>query len=110
LDILFESNNLKELCHDEKLATRTLGPESTRKLRARLDDLASAATLAYCRKLPGHFHALTGGRAGQFSFRLHGGHRLVIKPESIPTAGREVPLDLNSITRIKVMWIGNYHD
>jgi toxin HigB-1 len=110
VDILFESKKLKELCHDENLATRTFGHETARKLRARLDDLAGAPTLAYCHRLPGHFHALSHDRAGQFSIRLHGGHRLVIKPASTPTLKADGDLDLKSITAIKVIWIGDYHD
>lgn len=111
MDILFGSRNLEKLCHDDKLATRTLGALSVRKLRTRLDDLIAAPFLSYAPKLPGRFHRLNGARSGQFAFHLHDGCRLVIEPaverSRIPGDG---PPDLDQITTIRVVFIGDYHD
>lgn len=111
MDILFRSRKLRELCHDDALATRTFGPESARKLRARLDDLAALANLSLARRLPGRFHPLTADRAGQYAVDLHGGHRLALEPagDSIPTLP-DGSLDLSAVTAIRVVYIGNYHD
>jgi proteic killer suppression protein len=111
LDILFESKKLEQLCHDDTLATRTLGAPSARKLRARLDDLIAAANLDYMRKLPGRFHGLSKERAGQFALNLHGGCRLVLKPANDPPPEHsDGTLDLSKVTTIKVVYVGDYHD
>jgi toxin HigB-1 len=111
LDILFASRKLEQLCHDEKLATRTLGAHSARKLRARLDDLIAAANLDYMRKLPGRFHGLSKERAGKFAIDLHGGCRLVLEPANSPLPKRlDGALDLTKVTTIEVVEIGDYHD
>ena len=111
MDILFESRKLKALCHDDSLATRTLGALSARKLRVRLDDLVASASLAVSTKLPGRFHALTGDRKGQFAFQLQGGCRLVIEPANNPLPRvSDGSLDLSKITAVRVVFIGDYHD
>jgi len=111
LDILFLSKKLEQLCHDEKLATRTLGAPSAKKLRTRLDDLIAAANLEIMRKLPGRFHGLTKERAGQYALDLHGGCRLVFEPANNPLPTRaDSTLDLKKVTTIKVVEIGDYHD
>jgi proteic killer suppression protein len=111
VDILFASKNCRELCHDDALATRTIGPLSARKLRTRLDDLAALSNLAHARKLAGRFHALTGDRNGQFALDLQGGCRLVVEPAGnpLPTL-QDGSLDLSRVTAIRVVFIGNYHD
>lgn len=111
MDILFGSKKLEQLCHDDKLATRTYGAPSARKLRARLDDLIAAANLSYAPKLPGRFHGLTGDRAGQYSLDLHGGWRVVFEPANEPLPLRaDGTLDISKVTTIKVVYVGDYHD
>ncbi len=111
MDILFASKILERLCHDDKLATRTFGVPSARKLRTRLDDLIAAANLEYARKLPGRFHGLTHDRTGQFALELHGGWRLVLEPANVPLPTRaDGTIDLSKITTIRVVEIGDYHD
>ena len=112
MDIIFASKKLEQqLCHDDKLATRTLGAPCARKLRARLDDLIAAANLSYAPKLSGRFHGLSEDRAGQFALDLHGGCRLVIEPGNEPLPSRpDGALDLSKVTTIKVVYVGDYHD
>jgi proteic killer suppression protein len=111
LDILFGSKSLEKLCHDDLLATRTLGASSARKLRTRLDDLVACASLAVALKLPGRFHALAGDRKGQFALHLDRGQRLVVVPANNPLPQRpDGSLDLQKITAIRVVFVGNYHD
>jgi proteic killer suppression protein len=111
VDIVFGSRELETLCHDDKLATRTLGAQSARKLRARLDDLAAAACLAVAPKLPGRFHSLTGDRKGQFAFHLQDGRRLVVEPANNPMPLRtDGSVDLIAVTAVRVVFIGDYHD
>jgi toxin HigB-1 len=111
LDILFGSSVWEKMCHDDTIATRTLGPLSARRLRNRLDDLSAAACLGYAAKLPGRFHLLKGDRAGQFALHLHGAYRLVIAPANDPLPRRaNGGLDVDKVTAITVIYIGNYHD
>jgi proteic killer suppression protein len=111
LDILFASKKLERLCHDDKLATRALGHLSAQKLRHRLDDLIAAANLGYARKLPGRFHGLAGESSGQFALDMQGGHRLVVEPAHTPVPTlNDGSLDLSKVTKITVVYIGDYHD
>lgn len=111
MDILFKSKGLRELCHDDALATRTFGRPSARKLRARLDDLSSLPHLGLAYGLPGRFHPLSRDRDGQFALDLHGGHRLAFEPvgDSIPTLP-DGSLNLTVVTAVRIVYIGNYHD
>lgn len=111
MDILFASKDLERLCHDGKAAVRALGADSVRKLRARLDDLSAVASLSYAPMLPGRFHALAGDRKGQFAFHLQGGCRLVIEPVGNPLPSRaDGALDLEKVTVVRVVFVGDYHD
>ena len=111
MNILFRSKKLRELCHDETLATRTLGQPSAQKLRTRLDDLAAINNLSFARKLAGRFHPLTRDLDGGFSLDLHGGHRLVFEPGEDPLPRlNDGSLDLSKVTCIRVILIGDYHD
>lgn len=111
MDILFGSKELEKLCHDDKNAMRSLGAPCARKLRARLDDLSAAASLGHVVKLPGRFHALTRDRKGQFALHLQDGCRLVIEPIGNPLPCRaDGSLNLEKITTVRVVYVGDYHD
>jgi proteic killer suppression protein len=110
VDILFRSKKLETLCHDLSAATGTLGAPGAKKLFARIADLDATQVLAIAPVLPGHFHALTGDRAGQYAFHLSGGIRLVIEPANSPLPRlQDGSVNLQEITAIRVIYIGNYH-
>ncbi len=100
---------LRALCEQRRLAIKELGKPCARRLWARLADLMAAA---HVRELTaGHPHPLTGERSGQFALRLHGGIRLVFEPDHdpvprLPAGG----IDWASVTRIRITFIGDYHD
>jgi len=105
MDIVFGSKNLEQLCHDESLATRTLGRLGAQKLRARLDDLRAIVSLANAPNLPGRFHPLLGN-SDSFAFQLHAGYRLVIKPSHLPSLRRtEDPWSLSDVKAVCVTHI-----
>jgi toxin HigB-1 len=111
VDIIFSSKKLEALCHDDELATRTLGAPCARRLRSRLDDLLTASCLAVARSLPGRFHPLKGDRSGQFAFHLQGGCRLVIEPVHTTSSARaDGSRDLERVTAVRVVLVGDYHD
>ena len=98
-----------KLAEDNTLAVRKLGEPCARQLRARLADLSAAANV--CELVAGQPHPLKGDRAGQFAVTLHGGQRLVfeVADEPIPTTD-DNHIDWTRVTRVRVIFIGNYHD
>lgn len=110
IEILFLTPDLQRLCEQQKLAVRKLGADSARKLRARLADLSAAATVSGL--VPGHPHPLKGDRAGQFAVSLAGGARLVFEPanEAVPLVARGGSVDWTRVTRVRIVFVGDYHD
>jgi len=99
------------LCHDKRLATKAYGSESAKKLKARLDDLDAAQCMDVMRTLPGHWEELKRDRAGQFSARLHGGLRLIVKPQKQPPPTKpDGGLDWLAIDSLYILEVRDYHD
>lgn len=104
----FANSNLQKLCNSEKFATRKLGAMSARKLRSRLADIAAAHDVTEL--VAGRPHPLTGDRSGDFSIRLHGGHRLVFRPDHDPVPALEDGgIDWSGVTAVMIVEIGDYH-
>lgn len=109
LDILFSTAQLEKLCNEEKQAVRKLGPDCARKLRARLNNLEFAANVTEL--VAGDPHPLVGDRLGEFSVGLAGGKRLVFEPGHDPVPRRpDGGIDWGSVTTVRIVWIGDYHD
>lgn len=110
IEILFLTPGLRRLCEQQKVAVRKLGSDSARKLRARLADLSAADSVSGL--VTGRPHPLTGDRAGQFAVSLSGGTRLVFEPanEPVPLAIREGSVDWTRVTRVRIVFVGDYHD
>ncbi len=109
MDIAFSSPDLQALCEQQRLMTKQLGDNCSRKLRTRIADIRAAATVAEL--TAGHPHPLKGDRAGEFALDLHGGKRLVFEPANIPVPKHEdnsISWDL--VTKIRIVFIGDYHD
>ncbi len=99
------------MCHDKRLATKAYGSESAKKLKARLDDLDAAQCMDVMRTLPGHWEELKRDRAGQFSARLHGGLRLIVKPQKQPPPTKpDGGLDWLAIDSLYILEVRDYHD
>jgi len=109
MDIEFSSPDLQALCEQQRLMARQLGNNCSRKLRARLADLMAAASVAEL--TAGRPHPLKGDRAGQFALDLYGGKRLVFEPAHNPVPAREDgSLAWESVTKVRIVFIGDYHD
>jgi proteic killer suppression protein len=110
IGILFLTPDLQRLCEQHRLAVRKFGPDSARKLRARLADLSAAATVSGL--VAGHPHPLKGDRASQFAVSLAGGARLVFEPanEPVPLMARGGSVDWTRVTRVRIVFVGDYHD
>ena len=99
------------MCHDKRLATKAYGPESAKKLKSRLDDLDAAHCMDVMRTLPGHWEELKHDRAGQFSARLHGGLRLIVKPQKQPPPTKpDGGMDWLAIDSLYILEVLDYHD
>lgn len=109
MDITFIDGKLQELCEQQSVAQKKLGQTCARKLRSRLADLAAAGSVQEL--VSGRPHPLKGDRAGEFAVALEGGRRLVFKPANnpIPYKG-DGSIDRSKVTRVCIVFIGDYHD
>ena len=79
-------------------------------LKRRLTSLRRAPTLADLDGVPGHPHALSADRQGQFSLDLDGPYRLVFAPDHDPLpALPDGGLDRAAVTAVQILEITNYH-
>lgn len=109
MDIEFSSSDLQALCEQQRLMTKQLGENCSRKLRTRLADLRAAGNVAEL--IAGRPHPLKLDRAGQFALDLHGGKRLVFEPANNPVPTREdESIDWELVTKVRIVFIGDYHD
>lgn len=109
MDILFASEELERLCLQEREGKRRLGLQNAKKLRSRLADLRAAAKVTDL--VAGRPHPLERARSGQFALSLAGGVRLVFEPahERVPR-GRDGRIAWKSVTAVRIVYIGDYHD
>ena len=111
LKIDFLSARDKEFFESSKQVTKVHGPENAKKLRRRLDDLDAAQSMEDLLGLPGHWEELKNDRAGQFSARLHGGLRLIVKPQKQPPPSKpDGGLNWPAIDSIYIVEMVDYHD
>jgi proteic killer suppression protein len=115
MDILFTKRNEQEIANtDAKLKKAFRGnPRRARLIRARLDELADADTLAVMRSLPqAYCHELTADRKGQLAVKLDKGYRLVFEVANDPLPLKtDGGLDWNQVTAVRVLKLAeNYHD
>ena len=105
----YKDRTLRELCENNRKATRKLGVNSAKKLQSRLSDIEAAANVT---ELPtGAPHPLVHDREGQFSIRLAGGKRLVFEPNHDPIPGKEDgSIRWAQVTAVTIIYIGDYHD
>ncbi len=110
MDISFKTGKLRNLCNDDRKATRAHGRPCAKKLRSRLDDLADCGNLEEMRFLPGRCHELEGDLVGHFALDLHGGMRLVFVPaEEPPPQKADGGVDWRKVTAIHIVGVRDYH-
>ena len=111
MQVNFLDAKTKAFFEDQKRITKTHGAESAKKLKTRLDDLDAAQSMNDMRHLPGRWEELTNDRVGQFSARLHGGLRLIVKPQKQPPPVKpDGGLDWRAIDSIYILEVVDYHD
>jgi proteic killer suppression protein len=111
MQVRFLSARLKKICESKAERVRKLGEPAAGRLKSRLDDLDAAFSMEDMRHLPGHWEELVGDRKGQFSCRLAGGLRLIVKPtRQPPPAKPDGGLDWRAIDDVTVMEVVDYHE
>jgi proteic killer suppression protein len=111
LKVDFLKSKDKAFLENSKQVTKAYGPEAAKKLKTRLDDLNAAQSVEDMRLLAGHWEELKNDRAGQFSARLHGGYRLIVKPQKQPPPAKpDGGLDWCAIDSIHIVEVVDYHD
>lgn len=110
--VQFATTHLREICNDDRLATKRLGARRASSLRRRLAQMDAAKTLAILLTTPGRPHSLKGNRAGTFSIDLDGPTRLLFEPiqDPLPSHAGRKELDPNNITAVRILSIEDTHD
>jgi len=109
VDIFFSKADIQKICESQRIMMRKLGVASTRKLKRRLADLMAAETLADV--TAGRPHPLVDDRHGQFAIDLHGACRLVFENADEPVpVNEDGTIAWHKVTKIKIVFIGDYHD
>jgi toxin HigB-1 len=81
------------------------------KLKQRLDDMRAADTMATLEALPGHYHALSADRSGEWACSLEEPYRLVFRPLGIPLpVSKDGRLDTSKVTAVSLIEVVNYHE
>ena len=105
----YEDSDLEELCMVKREAVRKLGAPCANQLRHRLADLQAASVVSDL--IAGKPHPLERERAGQFAVKLFGAVRLVFRPANQPIPkNTENNVDWSKVTKVTIVYIGNYHD
>jgi plasmid maintenance system killer protein len=84
VEVLFDDEELRDDCNDEKALIRRFNRQRAKLVRRRLDDLHAAPNLETMRNLPGRCHELKGDRKGQVSIDLDGPYRMILRPLGNP--------------------------
>ena len=111
MEVEFGSRKLQKTCNSEKESNRKWGSQNARKIRQRLAEFAAAETLADMRLHPGaRLHELKGKRQGQFAVDIKQPFRLVLEPAHDPVPlNEDGGIELARTTRIRIVYIGDYH-
>ena len=79
LQVKFRTKRLEDCYLQQKLAIREIGGEVAHRYIQRINIIKAARSIDELRRLPGlRFHALKGGRQGQYAINLNGFYRLIV--------------------------------
>lgn len=111
MEVLFRSAKLAKTCSSRADMVRTYGPETARRLAARLAELEGATVMEDLRSLPqARAHELTGDRDEQISLDLVHPRRLILTVANEPIPRKaDGGLDWTAITAVVVEGIVDTH-
>lgn len=108
MKVSYVNEDVETLCKQAKVAVRTLGAESAKKLQRRLSELFAATVVSEL--VAGRPHPLEYDRAGQFAVDLHKGQRLIFKPTHEPPPFKaDGSIDWSQVTEITIIGAEDYH-
>jgi plasmid maintenance system killer protein len=111
MDVEFSSQKNAKLYNTQKLLVREFGADRANRIRRRLDDLRTAATLEDMRSLPGRCHELLHDRAGELSLDLDHPYRLIFEAANEPVPKKpDGGLDWKGVTTVKILGIEDTHE
>lgn len=109
MDIDFADAKLRALCEQHTRMVSAFGLPCAKKLQGRLADLEAAAFVTEL--IAGRPHPLKGNRLGQFAVDLYGAVRLVFEPDHDPLPrNADKSIAWNQVNKIRIVFIGDYHD
>lgn len=110
IQIAWTDRKLEKNCSTDHEGQKRWGAEHWKVLRRRLQSLRAAQTLANMDTAPGHCHALTANRKGEFAVDLWASFRLIFRPDHDPVPRLEDGgIDRTRVTRIVIEEVGDYH-
>lgn len=99
MNITYQTEEMREACHDLRAATRLYGKQIAKKLHRKIALLNAASNLAQLMSFDNNAHWLEGDRHWQFSVPLAQGYSLVLSP---PDNSTRAPQELEAMIVIKV--------
>ena len=111
MDILFINKKLRNELNNDPLLVRGRGIVQARRIRQRLDELASADCLDHLKKLPAcRCHELKGGRKGQISVDLNNPYRLLFEVADVPIPRKsDGGLNWKAVRTVRILSIEDTH-
>lgn len=111
MEIDFANTKLKKLCLNGRTLETELGAPVAKAFRLRYALLESAPSLhAVPTDPPTRRHLLGGDRKGQWSVTVKDGIRICLVPDHDPVPVlADGGVDLKSVTRVKIVFVGDYH-
>ena len=108
--ITFRDEKFRKECGSGSLLNKRHGPTRAKRLIQRLEDLASADTLAVMRSLPGRCHELHGKDAGHLSLDLDHPYRLLFCPSADQAAKPDGGIDWQQVKAIDIIGVKDTHE
>lgn len=103
MNITYQTEGIKEACHDLRVATGLYGKQIAKKLHRKVALLNAATNLAHLMSFDNNAHWLSGNRHWQFSIPLAQGYSLILTPLDKST---RAPQDLEAML---IVTVEDYH-
>jgi len=106
----YKSNRLRKELSSASEIKRNFGANAKR-LSSRLDDIASAPTLAILMQMPAaNCHPLSGDRRGEWAVDVSANFRLIFEIDhAILPMVTDGVIDTKAVTNIRILEISDYH-
>lgn len=99
MNITYQTEQMKEACHDIRVATKLYGKQIAKKLHRKINLLDGAKNLSDLMRFDNNAHWLEGNRHWEFSIPLASGCSLLLTPISKET---RAPQDVEAMLILKV--------